>query len=257
LIGKDIIRFHCVWWPAMCMAAGIDPPASYLVTGFLLVGGKKMAKSAFNQIYPVELAADIGNDAVRYYLLREVGLGSDGEFSYEGLVARYNSDLANNLGNLLSRVSSVVASKCNGIGPAPRSAADGSRLARTAAELTPAVIAHWRAFAPHEGLETTWRLIRAANAELEVVQPWKLEPGADLDAVLGEALEVLRIVAVLISPVLRDTAKEIWRRIGLEGDPGLAGNAGEHGVLAWGGYPGGLPVEKGAPLFPRREVEPE
>jgi methionyl-tRNA synthetase len=257
LIGKDIIRFHCVWWPAMCMAAGIDPPASYVVTGFLLIGGKKMAKSAFNQIYPVELAADIGNDALRYALLRDVGLGADGEFSYEGLIARYNSDLANNLGNLLSRVATVVASKCGGVGPAPRSAADGSRLAQSAAELTPAAVAHWQAFAPHEGLETTWRHIRAANAELESVEPWKLEPGPEVDAVLGDALEVLRIVAVLISPVLRDTAAEIWRRLGLEGDPGAAGNAGEGGVLGWGGYPGGLPVEKGAPLFPRRKVEAE
>ncbi|MHB1508219.1 MAG: methionine--tRNA ligase [Acidimicrobiales bacterium] len=255
LIGKDIIRFHCVWWPAMCMAAGIEPPARYVVTGFLLVGGKKMAKSAFNQIYPVELAADIGNDALRYYLLREVGLGADGEFSYEGLIARYNSDLANNLGNLLSRVSTVVASKCDGRGPAPRTAAAGSHLAEVAAEVTPAVIAHWRAFAPHEGLEATWKLIRAANAELEAVAPWKLEPGPEVDAVLGDALEVLRIVAVLVSPVLRDTAAEIWRRLGLAGDPGASGNAGSQGVLSWGGYPGGLPVEKGDPLFPRRKVE--
>ncbi len=255
LIGKDIIRFHCVWWPAMCMAAGIEPPASYLVTGFLLVGGKKMAKSAFNQIYPVELAADIGNDALRYYLLRDVGLGSDGEFSYEGLVARYNSDLANNLGNLLQRVSTVVGSKCGGVGPAPQPAASGSHLAATAAELVPAAVAHWQAFAPHEGLEATWRLIRAANAELEAVEPWKREPGLEVDAVLGDSLEVLRIVAVLISPVLRDTAAEIWRRLGLSGDPAAAGNAGESGVLGWGGYPGGLPVTKGSPLFPRRQVE--
>jgi methionyl-tRNA synthetase len=126
-----------------------------------------------------------------------------------------------------------------------------------AAELTPAVVAQWGAFAPHEGLETTWRLIRGANAELEAVEPWKLEPGPQVDAVLGDALEVLRIVAVLISAVLPDTAAEIWRRLGLDGAPGAPGNAGGNGVLAWGGYPGGLPVEKGAPLFPRRKLEPE
>ncbi|HXY45391.1 MAG TPA: methionine--tRNA ligase, partial [Acidimicrobiales bacterium] len=160
-------------------------------------------------------------------------------------------------GNLLSRVSNVVASKCGGRGPAPRSAAAGSRLAAVAAEVTPAVIAYWRALAPHEGLELTWRLIRAANAELEAVEPWKLEPGPEVDGVLGDALEVLRIVAVLIAPVIRDAAPEIWHRIGLEGEPGAAGNAGESGVLAWGGYPGGLPVEKGAPLFPRRPVVTE
>ena len=137
----------------------------------------------------------------------------------------------------------------------PRSAADGSHLAQVAAELTPAVVAHWQAFAPNEGLETTWRLIRAANAELESVEPWKLEPGPEVDAVLGDSLEVLRIVAVLISPVLRETAAEIRRRLGLEGNPAAAGNAAPGGVLGWGGYPGGLPVEKGAPLFPRRKVE--
>ena len=240
----------------MCMAAGIDPPASYVVTGFLLIGGKKMAKSAFNQIYPVELAADIGNDALRYYLLRDVGLGADGEFSYEGLIARYNSDLANNLGNLLSRVATVVASKCGGIGPVPRSAADGSHLAQVAAELTPAVVAHWQAFAPHEGLETTWRLIRAANAELESVEPWKLEPGPEVDAVLGDSLEVLRIVAVLISPVLPRYGGGDLAAPRARGQSRCCRQCRRPAACSrWGGYPGGLPVEKGAPLFPRRKVE--
>jgi methionyl-tRNA synthetase len=237
------------------MAAGIDPPASYIVHGFLLVGGQKMAKSAFNQINPVELAADVGNDALRYYLLRDMTLGSDGDFTYEGLIARYNSDLANNLGNLLSRVATVVGSKCGGIGPAPRSVADGSRLGEIAGEIVPEAVGCWAEVAPSEGLEAVWRLIRAANAELEAVEPWKRDPGPDVDAVLGDALEVLRIVAVLISPVLLSTAGEIWRRLGVEGSPSAAGNAGPDGVLAWGGYPGGLPVEKGPPLFPRRAAD--
>ncbi len=105
LIGKEIIRFHCVWWPAMCMAAGIDPPAHLFVHGWLLVGGEKMSKTSLNQIAPTELVADFGVDAVRYHLLRDTPLGPDGEFSYEGMVARYNADLANNLGNLASRAS--------------------------------------------------------------------------------------------------------------------------------------------------------
>ena len=254
VLGKDIIRFHCVWWPAMCMAAGIEPPHSFVVTGFLLVGGQKMAKSAFNQIDPLELAADVGNDALRYYLLREVTLGQDGDFTYEGMVGRYNSELANNLGNLVSRVSAVVASKCGGTGPPP-SPADRSRLAGVAADVVAEVRAAWADFAPQDALEVTWRLIRAANAELEAVEPWKREPGPEVDAVLGDALEVLRIVAVLVAPVLIDTAGEIWRRIGVPGSPAAAGNAADPGVLAWGGYPGGVPVEKGAPLFPRRAVE--
>ena len=254
LLGKDIVRFHCVWWPAMCMAAGIEPPSRFVVTGFLLVGGKKMGKSAFNQIDPVELGRDIGNDGLRYYLCRDVGLGSDGEFSYEGLVARYNSDLANNLGNLMSRVATVVGSKCGGIGPAP-SPADSSRLAAVAGEGAAEAVAAWRAFAPQEALESTWRLIRAANAELEAVEPWKRDPGPDVDAVLGDALEVLRVVAILSSPVLPDASAEIWRRLGLEGAAGAPGNADLAGALEWGGYPGGIAVEKAPPLFPRRSAE--
>jgi methionyl-tRNA synthetase len=254
LLGKDIIRFHCVWWPAMCMAAGIEPPSQFVVTGFLLVGGKKMAKSAFNQIDPVALAAEVGNDALRYYLLREVTLGQDSEFTYEGLVGRYNSELANNLGNLVSRVSAVVASKCGGVGPAP-SPAGRSRLAGLAGEVVAEARRCWAGFAPQEALEATWRLIRAANAELEAVEPWKREPGPEVDAVLGDSLEVLRLVAVLVAPVLIETAGEIWRRIGVAGSPGAPGNAGDPGVLEWGGYPGGVPVEKAAPLFPRKAVE--
>ncbi len=238
----------------MCMAAGIEAPARFIVRGFLLVGGKKMGKSAFNQIDPVELGRDIGNDGLRYYLCRDVGLGSDGEFTYEGLVARYNSDLANNLGNLMSRVATVVGSKCGGIGPrAP--ARESSQLAQVAGEVTSAAVEAWRAFAPNEALEVTWRLIRAANAELEAVEPWKREPGPEVEAVLGDALEVLRIVAILSSPVLPDASAEIWRRLGLDGSAAQPGRGGLAGALEWGGYPGGLKVEKAPPLFPRRKAE--
>ncbi len=119
LIGKEIIRFHCVWWPAMCMAAGIDPPAHVQVHGWLLLGGEKMSNSSVNQITPGELTAEYGVDPVRYHLLRDIPFGSDGEFSAEGIESRYNADLANNLGNLVSRVATVVGSKCGGTGPAP------------------------------------------------------------------------------------------------------------------------------------------
>ena len=120
LIGKDILRFHCVYWPALLMAAGLEPPAHVNVHGFLLVGGAKMSKSGLGQIYPAELVADFGVDGFRHHFLHDVPFGPDGEFSYEGMVARYNADLANNLGNLLSRTATVVARKCDGIGPAPR-----------------------------------------------------------------------------------------------------------------------------------------
>ena len=247
LIGKEIIRFHCVWWPAMCMAAGIDPPAHVQVHGWLLLGGDKMSNSSVNRITPAELVDEYGVDPLRYHLLRDVPLGSDGEFSAEGITARYNSDLANNLGNLLSRVATVVGSKCDGVGPAP---ASDSRLAGVAADVLVEVTAAWDAGAPHLALESTWRLIRETNAELETAEPWKAEPGPDVDAVLGSALEVLRIVSLLVSPAIPSSADEIWRRIGLDGRPA---DQRLPAAAVWGGYPGGIAVEKGAPLFPRRK----
>jgi methionyl-tRNA synthetase len=246
IIGKDILRFHCVYWPAMLMAAGIDPPQHVYVHGYLLIGGEKMSKTKLNQIAPADLVADFGVDGFRYHFLRDTPFGPDGEFSYEGMVARYNADLANNLGNLLSRVATVVDKKCGGVGPAP--SAD-SPLAAAAATASHAAAAGWAAVQPHEALDATWRLIREANAHLEAHEPWKMEPGPALEAVLGDALEVLRIVALLASPAVPAAAAEIWRRIGLPGRPEdqrLPAGA------AWGGYPGGLPVEKGAPLFPRK-----
>ena len=246
LIGKEIVRFHCVWWPAMCMAAGIDPPAHVQVHGWLLLGGEKMSNSSVNQIAPSDLIGEYGVDPVRYHLLRDIPLGSDGEFSAEGITARYNTDLANNLGNLLSRVATVVGSKCGGVGPAP--AAD-SRLAGVAGTVLAEVVEAWGAGQPNLALEATWRLIRETNAELELAEPWKSEPGPAVDAVLGSALEVLRIVSILIVPAMPATAEAIWARIGLEGSPA---DQRVPGATAWGGYPSGRPVEKGAPLFPRR-----
>lgn len=245
LIGKDILRFHCVYWPALCMAAGIEPPQRVGVHGFLLVGGEKMSKTAFNQISPASLVPEFGVDGFRYHFLRDQQFGPDGDFSYEAMVARYNSDLANNLGNLLARVSAVVQQKCGGTGPKPR---PDSPLAPLAAEVYEAAGAAWEQIAPSEALDATWRLVRAANAMLEAAEPWRAEPGPQVDAVLGDALEVLRIVAVLASPALTRAPSEIWRRIGLAGSPA---GARLPAAAEWGGYPGGLPVGRGAPLFPR------
>jgi methionyl-tRNA synthetase len=199
------------------------------------------------EVSPLALAEEFGVDPLRYHLLRDVPLGGDGDFSYEGIVSRYNSDLANNLGNLVSRVATVVHSKCGGVGPAPD---PHSSLAAVAADVLTATSDAWDRWAPHEALETTWRLIGAANAELENAEPWKMEPGPDVDIVLGNALEVLRIVAILVSPAMPATAAEIWRRIGLTGDP-LVARLPDDG--AWGVYPGGVTVVKGDPLFPRRK----
>ncbi len=245
LIGKDILRFHCVYWPALLMAAGLAPPKRIAVHGYLLVGGEKMSKTALNQIAPADLIADFGVDGYRYHFLRDQAFGPDGDFSYEAMVSRYNSDLANNLGNLLARVSTVVERKCGGVGPAPN---PDSHLRAVAAEVYEQASHAWQRIAPSEALEATWRLVREANASLEQAEPWKADPGPDVDAVLGDCLEVLRLVALLASPALTRASQEIWRRIGLSSDvtaQRLPDSA------QWGGYPGGLSVQRGAPLFPR------
>ena len=247
-IGKDIIRFHCVYWPAMLMSAGIEPPKGWAVGGFLMVGGEKMSKTTGNVVSPLELIDEFGVDGFRYYLLADTVYGNDGDFSYEGLVARYNSDLANNLGNLAARVATVVEKKCGGRGPAPR---PDSLLAQVAADVVRDADAAWRGAQPSRALEATWNLIRATNAHLEQHEPWKMEPGTAVDAVMGDALEALRIVVILANPALPTTSQEIWRRIG------LAGRIDECRVgvdTQWGLYPGGSVVEKGEPLFPRKKA---
>ncbi|MEA2703336.1 MAG: methionyl-tRNA synthetase, partial [Actinomycetota bacterium] len=247
LIGKDIIRFHAVFWPAMLMAAGLEPPRQVAAHGFLLLSGEKISKTKLNQISPQEVVDEYGVDPVRYHFLRETPFGLDGDFSGEGLVARYNSDLANNLGNLLSRLATVVGSKCGGIGPAPR---PDAALAASAAAAYRATAEAWGRFAPSEALDATWRLIRETNAHLEAAEPWKSDPGPEVKAVLGDALEALRIVALLAWPAVPSSSTEIWRRLGLPGSPA---DQRLPEAAAWGGYPGGLPVEKGPPLFPRRK----
>ncbi len=246
VIGKDILRFHCVYWPAMLMAAGLEPPRNIFVHGYLLIGGEKMSKTRLNQVAPSDLIADFGVDGFRYHFLADLIFGNDGDFSYEGMTARYNSDLANNLGNLLARVATVVGKKCDGIGPAP---SPTSPLAAAAAEAYAGSAAGWASFSPSAALRATWDLVRATNAHLERHEPWKVEPGTVVDAVMGDALEALRIVAILASPAIPASSQAIWDRLGLSGkvtDQRLPDAAG------WGRYPGGLAVTKGDSLFPRR-----
>ncbi|MHB1208116.1 MAG: methionine--tRNA ligase [Acidimicrobiales bacterium] len=252
LIGKEIIRFHCVWWPAMCMAAGLEPVSHVQVHGWLLVGGQKLSKTMaaeggvrLTDIAPVVLTNEFGVDPIRYYLLRETVLGNDGDFSHEGITSRYNTDLANNLGNLVARVTTVVNSKCAGVGPAPSAS---SPLRSDALEAIEDSARAWERFAPHHALEATWGLIGATNAYLEKSAPWKMEPGPEVDAVMGDALEAIRLVAILATPAMPGVCEEIWHRIGLSGAP----TDERFSVSAqWGLYPGGRQVQKGEPLFPR------
>lgn len=248
LIGKDIIRFHCVYWPAMLMSAGIEPPKGWAVGGWLLVGGEKMSKTTGNVVNPLDLIDDIGVDGFRYYVLAETPYGADGDFTYEGLIGRYNSDLANNLGNLLSRVTTVVTKKCDGVAPTPQ---PESTLAAEAAKCLTETMTRWSDVQPSRALEASWQLIRATNSYLETHEPWKAEPGSHVDAVMGDALEALRIICILVSPAIPTTAQTIWERIGMTGhvsDQRLPRDG------QWGGFVGGHRIEKGDPLFPRRQI---
>ncbi len=246
LIGKDIIRHHCVYWPAMLLSAGIELPKAWAVGGWLLSGGEKMSKTSGNVVNPLDLIDEFGVDGFRYYVLADTTYGQDGDFTYEGLTGRYNSDLANNLGNLLSRVATVVGKKCEGVGPAPRA---DSPLAEAAAAAWEGTSTGWADVQPSRALEATWSLIRATNAYLEANEPWKTEAGPAVDAVMGDALEALRIVALLASPAVPATSQAVWARIGL---PGLVADQRLPDAAAWGGYTGGLTVTKGDPLFPRK-----
>lgn len=248
LIGKDIIRFHNVYWPAMLMSAGIEPPTGYAVGGWLLVGKEKMSKTSGNVVNPLDLVDEFGVDGFRYYVLSDTSYGNDGDFTYEGLVSRYNSDLANNLGNLAARIASVVEKKCGGLGTAP---SPNSPLAAYAKDAVAETSACWQLVQPSRALEATWSLIRATNAHLENHEPWKAEPSDLLNTVMGDALEALRIVTLLAFPAIPDTAREIWRRIGMTTDVEQCRIPLD---TEWGLYQAGSPVEKGTPLFPRRTI---
>ncbi|MEO3743752.1 methionine--tRNA ligase [Plantactinospora sp. B5E13] len=244
IIGKDILRFHAIYWPAILLAAELPLPERITVHGFLLQRGSKIAKSGERTVALDDLLDRFGPEGLRYHLLRDNPVGPDGEFSVASVEARYQADLANTLGNLLSRVTALVVSRAGGVGPAPR---PDSPLARVADSSVEASAAGWDAGQPAEALAATWRLVAAANSYLVSARPWRATPGsAEATAVLGDVLEALRIVAVLVAPALPESADRIWRQLGLDGyAPRVPDD------LAWGGYPGGRPVSRAAPLFPR------
>jgi methionyl-tRNA synthetase len=251
LIGKDILRQHAVYWPAMLMSAGEAPPKHVFAHGWLLVGGEKMSKTKLNQIAPGDLVAEFGSDAVRYHFLRDQRFGPDGEFSYEALVARYNTDLANNFGNLASRVLNMATGYLGGVAPNAR---DDGPLVAAVAQALDGLTAGMARLDYQSGFGVVWDLIRATNAYIEERRPWELHKRGDdvaTAAVLGDCLEALRIVALLASPLIPRAATELWRRLGLTGTPAderLPESA------AWGRLPAGARLEKGAPLFPRIET---
>ena len=265
LIGKDILQFHCVWWPAMCMAAGIEPPDGDLRPRLLADGraeagqdhdaagvageGDEATPVRIGDVSPLALADDFGVDPLRYHLLREVPLGGDGDFSYEGIVARYNSDLANNLGNLVSRVTTVVHSKCGGIGPAcaAQSAAGLRRVRRVGAGHggVGALGAPRGArgdVAPHRRRQRGARGVRTLEDGPGTRGRGRPRGRARGAAHRGRARSRRRCHRV---------AAEVWRRIGVPGDPGTA-RLPE--AASMGRLHRGPEVVKGDPLFPRRKA---
>ena len=248
LIGKDILRQHAVYWPAMLMSAGEAPPKHVFAHGYLLVGGEKMSKSGVGQISPADLVADFGVDGFRYHFLADQRFGPDGDFSYEAMVARYNADLANNFGNLANRVLNMAVNYCGGIVPGER--ADGPLVDAVAVAFEAQTSAFDRLDIA-SAFGAVWELIGAANAYIEDAKPWALNKGGDAEAtaaVIGDCLEALRVVALLASPAIPHASAELWRRLGL---PGAPTDQRLPAAVGWGGLTVGATLEKGEPLFPR------
>lgn len=231
----------------MTMAAGLRPPRQVLVHGWLLVKGEKMAKSGGNGVDAVSLSEIYGVDAVRYYLMREYSLGSDGDFSLEALEQRYNVELANNLGNLLSRVTNIVFRNLGGVTPgysgeiADRAVLDGH---------ISSFKDHMNGYLTSKALEEIAAMVRYANVLIEENAPWKEKDPERLSSILGDLLEIIRLAAVALSPVLVSASPKILEAIGVDAKV-IEGNFVSE--LEVGRYVGGSIIEKAAPLFPRIE----
>lgn len=255
-VGKDIIRFHCAIWPAMLMAAGLPLPETVFAHGFLLTKGEKMSKSKGNAVAPADLVAKFGVDAYRHYFLRDVQFGSDGSISMEGMVQRYNGDLANDWGNLVSRLLNMTEKYCEGLAPEPPGDADATaedlEIREIARDLS-GVYADAMSRLDYVGaLEAAWVLIKRANRYIEDSAPWNLAKSEEtlprLHAVLYNALEAVRIAALFTAPVMPNTSADVWRRLSL-GD--IAQVTDIDASAAWGGLAAGSHIVKGEPLFPR------
>ena len=254
MVGKDILRFHAVYWPAFLMSAGLELPKRVFAHGWWTNEGKKISKSLGNVIDPVELAGRYGLDQMRYFLLREVPFGNDGDFSHKAMVHRMNGDLANDLGNLCQRVLSMVAKNCGGAMPAPPGSpekADRAMLARVDA-LLEGQRAHYESQMFHLALKEVWEAVGEANRYVDEMAPWalsKTDP-ARMAEVLWVLAEVIRQVAILVQPVMPAAAGAILDQVGIpEGDRGFDA-LGEAGRLR-----GGTPLGKPSPVFPRFEEE--
>lgn len=252
MIGKDITRFHAVIWPAMLMAADVAIPRHVFAHGFLNMGGEKMSKTRGTVVHPDEVTSRFGVDAYRYYLMREVQFGQDGNFSFESLTARYNAELANGLGNLASRVLTMVGSYFDGLVPEPYRGEPPGSLATPGRAMADRYQAHMADLDLTAAVGDLDEFVRAANHRLAEVAPWTLakDPArrADLAHELWEALEALRLIAVFASPIMPAAAERLWEQLGIP-EPLSSQRVPEAG--AWGLLAPGTKTQRGESLFPR------
>ncbi|MGC8851226.1 MAG: methionine--tRNA ligase [Candidatus Micrarchaeia archaeon] len=248
VIGKEILRFHAVYWPAMLLAAGLPLPKKVFAHGWLTVDGRKMSKSLGNVVDPHKLADKYGADALRYFLLREIAVGADGDFSENALVQRLNNDLAAEYGNLLNRTLVMIERYAGGVVPA--SGVEGNpekELASMALKARDEFVECFEKMEFHHGLEKLWVLVRAANKYASDTEPWALAKNNDarLKTVLAHLHESLRVVTLLASPVMPFKAQEAWQQLGM---PGLvAGQSIES--ARWGAFAVGVKIKRGSVLF--------
>jgi methionyl-tRNA synthetase len=251
LIGKEILRFHAVYWPAFLWAADLPLPKRLFAHGWLLFENDKMSKSKGNMLRATPIKEALGADALRYYLLREVVFGQDGNFSYDALVQRYNSDLANGLGNLASRTLALIHQNCGGKipnGPGDPAIAQTARIAIDSALDS----YEWLNFS--KALETIWTLISAVDKFIVERAPWNLAKSGDtakLADTLYTAAEALRIVTALVFPVIPESAAKIWAQLGFRTPLDAIRTAD----LDWGKLASGQEIEPASGVFPRADVK--
>jgi methionyl-tRNA synthetase len=266
LIGKEILRFHAVIWPILLRSADLPPPAQVFAHGWWTADGEKMSKSTGNVIDPGKLVEELAQragasldtavDAIRYFVLREVAFGLDGDFSHTALVQRFNSDLANDLGNLLSRTLTMLQRYCQGIVPQPTETESAANaLAEAAAKLVPDLDPLLNELAFHRALARLWEYVRLVNRYIDEQAPWALarDPAQrrQLDTVLYNQVESLRIIALLLFPFMPHTAASMWRQLGIQDEIATQHLAT---AMVWGGTCPGTPIQPGVQLFPRIEA---